>query len=125
MGALTSTGVGSIGTSIPSRFSISTYWRKKAATGCSISGSFSIVPELRRQKLEASRVLLAVIGAKWGEVRFPAACSDRRKRNRLRLDDPDDWVRQEICTGVRRAAAGPMRVVVVTIDDAKLPDSAW
>jgi hypothetical protein len=76
-------------------------------------------PGTLRQKLEECRVLLAIIGSKWGEARFTAG----KKKGRLRLDDPDDWVRQEICTAVRREQA--MRVVVVTIDDVVLPETEW
>jgi Flp pilus assembly protein TadD len=75
-------------------------------------------PDVLRGKLESCRVLLAVIGPKWGEARF----TEGKKKGRLRLDDPNDWVRVEICTALRREG---MRVVVVPIDDASLPETEW
>jgi hypothetical protein len=76
-------------------------------------------PDTLRRKLEESRVLLAIIGPEWGDARFTTG----KQRGRLRLDDPDDWVRQEICTAIRRR--NQTRVVVVRIDDATLPETEW
>jgi len=76
-------------------------------------------PETLQQKLEESCVLLAVIGSKWSDARFTTG----KRRGRLRLDDPGDWVRQEICTAIRRGSA--MRVIVVPIDDTMLPETEW
>jgi hypothetical protein len=79
-------------------------------------------PEVLERKLDESVVLLAIIGPKWGDVRFPKGSG--KKTNKLRLEDPDDWVRREICTAIRR---GPevICVVVVPIDDATLPETGW
>jgi hypothetical protein len=76
-------------------------------------------PDTLRQKLEESCVLLAIIGSDWGDAHFTTG----KKKGRLRLDDPDDWVRQEICTAIRRGKE--IRVVVVPIDHAKLPETEW
>jgi energy-coupling factor transporter ATP-binding protein EcfA2 len=76
-------------------------------------------PDTLRQKLEESCVLLAIIGSDWGDAHFTTG----KKKGRLRLDDPDDWVRQEICTAIRRGKE--IRVVVVPIDLAKLPETEW
>src|ERR1700722_18612506 len=54
-------------------------------------------PDGLRRQLQACHVLLAVIGPKWGDARF----SSGKNANRLRLDDPEDWVRQEICTAIK------------------------
>src|SRR5262249_30793004 len=75
-------------------------------------------PKTLQDKLAASRVLLAIIGGKWGDARFATG----KKKGRLRLDDPDDWVRQEICTAIRADAT---RVIVVPIDDTNLPETEW
>ena len=69
-------------------------------------------PDTLRTKLEASCVALAIIGSKWGDARFPSG----KKKGRLRLDDPEDWVRQEICTAILRK--NQTRVVVVPIDQS-------
>src|SRR6266508_2065309 len=77
-------------------------------------------PDYLREKLEESHVLLAVVGSSWGDARFTTG----KKMGRLRLDDKDDWVRQEICEAVRRGME-KIRVVVVLIDDAVLPETEW
>lgn len=74
-------------------------------------------PDTLRSKLDESIALLVVIGQGWGEARFKTGA----KSGRLRLDDPDDWVRQEICHAFRRR----IRIIVVRIDDAKLPETRW
>src|SRR5262249_35081865 len=66
------------------------------------------------------RVLLAVVGSSWGDARFTTG----KNKGRLRLDDEDDWVRQEICAAVRRGTE-KIRVIVVLIDDAVLPETEW
>src|SRR4051812_19215782 len=54
-------------------------------------------PDALRSELEKRSVVLAVVGSRWGEVRFTSG----KKKNKLRLDDPNDWVRVEICTAIR------------------------
>ena len=62
--------------------------------------------------LGAAAVLLAVIGPNWLEVRG----ADGRRR----LDDPGDWVRREIETGLARGLA----VVPVLVGGARMPPAA-
>ncbi len=76
-------------------------------------------PDTLRQKLENSCVLLAIVGPDWGDARFATG----KKKGRLRLDDPEDWVRQEICTAIRRGKE--TRVVVVPVDHTTLPETEW
>jgi tetratricopeptide (TPR) repeat protein len=68
-----------------------------------------IWPHRLRQEVMDRQVLLAVIGAGW----LTALDEDGRRR----LDDPDDWVRQEICTALEHGK----RVVVLLVDAAKMP----
>lgn len=72
------------------------------------------------QKLKQARVLLVVVGSAWGSVRFATG----KKANKLRLEDPDDWVRLEICTALR-LGADVIRTIVIKIDDAELPETEW
>lgn len=64
------------------------------------------------QALATCAVMLVLIGPKWLEI-----CDAQGRR---RLDDPNDWIRQEISTALRRG----IRVVPVLIDGAALPDEA-
>jgi hypothetical protein len=68
------------------------------------------------QRLEAAladcAVLLVVIGRKWS-----AAADDRGQR---RLDDPQDYVRLEVATALKRR----VRVVPVLVDGAAMPGVA-
>ena len=57
-------------------------------------------------------VLLAIIGREWTDVRD----DDGRRR----LDDPDDYVRIEISTALRRGI--PM--IPILVDDAEMPKAA-
>jgi tetratricopeptide (TPR) repeat protein len=66
-------------------------------------------PDVVRQAVLGCDVLLAVIGPKW--LTLPG------EYGRRRIDDPDDWVRREICTGLE---AGK-QVIVLLVDKAKLP----
>ncbi len=77
-------------------------------------------PDAIKKNLNYCRVLLAIIGPKWGEVRF----SGGKKSGKMRLQDPEDWVRQEICTAIKEGD-DKMRVIVVPIDDAVLPETEW
>lgn len=61
------------------------------------------------QALEACVVMLVLIGPRWLDI---ADAQGRR-----RLDDPRDWIRQEIATALRRG----VRVVPVLIDGTALP----
>jgi len=56
-------------------------------------------------------VLLAIIGRSWINVRDPDG-------NR-RLDNPDDFVRQEIVHALKK----PIRVVPILVDGARMPDA--
>ena len=64
------------------------------------------------QALEACVVMLVLIGPKWLDI--------RDAQGRRRLDDPSDWIRQEISTALRRG----IRVVPVLIDGTALPDES-
>jgi len=56
-------------------------------------------------------VLLALVGTDWANL--------TDKQGRRRLDDPDDFVRLEIETALRRG----IRVIPILIDDAEMPRS--
>ena len=64
------------------------------------------------QALEACVVMLVLIGPKWLDI--------IDAQGRRRLDDPKDWIRQEISTALRRG----IRVVPVLIDGTPLPDES-
>jgi type II secretory pathway pseudopilin PulG len=68
--------------------------------------------EAIEKKLDSVNVLLAVIGPRW------VAAADK-KTGRRRLDDPDDLVRKEIATALRRG----IRVVPVLVGGASLPSA--
>lgn len=63
------------------------------------------------QRAEDCHVLLAIIGPRWGTV--------TGKDGRPRLQDPDDWVRREVETGLRRP---DVRVIPVLVGGAQVPD---
>src|SRR5262245_7147551 len=65
------------------------------------------------QRAEDCHVLLAIIGPRWGTV--------GGKDGRPRLEDPDDWVRREVETGLRRP---DVRVIPVLVGGARVPDEA-
>lgn len=58
-----------------------------------------------------TRVLLAIIGAKW--------LSATDKDGTRRLDNPDDYVRREIATALSRG----IRVIPVLVNDAEIPET--
>lgn len=60
--------------------------------------------------LEACVVMLVLIGPRWLDI--------RDAKGQRRLDDPRDWIRQEISTALQRG----IRVVPVLIDGTPLPD---
>ena len=68
-------------------------------------------------RLQKSTLLLAVVGPSWGGARFV----EGENAGRLRLDDKDDWVRQEICAAIRLGKS----VIPVLIDNADLPPTKW
>lgn len=66
-------------------------------------------PEKLEKALSQCQMMLVLIGAKWLNI---ADANGRR-----RLDNPEDWVRQEIATALRRK----VRVVPVMVEDTPLP----
>jgi hypothetical protein len=60
--------------------------------------------------LEICVVMLVLIGPRWLDIRDAAG--------KRRLDDPKDWIRQEISTALQRG----IRVVPVLVDGTPLPD---
>ena len=67
-------------------------------------------PDRLQQEVLHSQVLLAVIGKDWLSV--------HDEYGRRRIDDEDDWVRQEICT----ALTHKKRVIVLLVAPAVLPN---
>lgn len=61
--------------------------------------------------LEACSVMLVLIGPKWLEMSDP--------QGRRRLDDPQDWIRQEIATALAR----DVRVIPVLLEGAAIPST--
>lgn len=80
-------------------------------------------PDTIRQQLEAAKAILGVIGPGWGEARFPPGSG--KQTGRLRLDDAEDWVRQELCTAIRRWRGQAVSFIVLTVDGAQLPETGW
>ncbi|MEO8281680.1 MAG: toll/interleukin-1 receptor domain-containing protein [Ideonella sp.] len=66
--------------------------------------------EALNRALEACVVMLVLIGPRWLDI--------RDAKGQRRLDDPKDWIRQEISTALKRG----IRVVPVLIDGTPLPD---
>lgn len=67
--------------------------------------------DLVKKQVCASQVLLAVIGPKWAEI--------KDKHGVWRLGKPDDLVRVEIATALKRR----IRVIPVRVDGAAMPDA--
>lgn len=65
--------------------------------------------EALQKAISRCDVLLAMIGPEWGTT--------TDKSGRLRIDDPDDWVRIEIATALKRK----VRVVPVLVGGASIP----
>ena len=65
--------------------------------------------EALEEALTHSDVLLAIIGPDWLTA---------EKEGRRRLDDPDDWVRREVVTGL---GLGRVQVIPVLVGEAPLP----
>lgn len=74
-------------------------------------------PGQLRAQLELRQLVLVIVGEKWGGAKFESGDNE----NRLRLDDPNDWVRQEITSAVRARK----KIIVVPVDDARLPGTKW
>jgi len=70
-------------------------------------------PDALQKGLENCSLLLAFIGAAWGDVRYKSG----EDEGRFRLDDENDWVRREICEAIRLKKT----IIVVRIDDVSLP----
>lgn len=66
-------------------------------------------PQVLEERLTESRVMLTVIGPSW--------LSATNEAGQRRLDDPEDWVRMEIC----RALAQKIPVIPVLVGGASLP----
>lgn len=84
--------------------------------------------DVLRQRLDESLILFAVIGPGWASARYPMDHADRRQRGNLRLRDPEDYVRREICAGVRKAREEgmPFRLVSLLVNGVEeLPDVEW
>jgi hypothetical protein len=81
---------------------------------CSRAGLAPRLKKLMRseRKLENVDVLLAVIGPRWLDA-------TDKKTGKRRLDDPNDLVRTEIATALRRG----IRVVPVLVGEATLPSA--
>lgn len=66
--------------------------------------------EAINRALQSCGILLAIIGPRW--VSLPNAAGQRR------LDDPDDYTRQEIFTALQN---GDVRVIPVLVEGAQMP----
>ncbi len=71
----------------------------------------TVYPATIRAAVERSRVVLAVIGPHW--------LTEKDASGRRRIDDPGDWVRQELASAFRNG----IPVVPVILDGARLPAS--
>ncbi|HEX4386523.1 MAG TPA: toll/interleukin-1 receptor domain-containing protein, partial [Myxococcales bacterium] len=74
-------------------------------------------PDRIERELATATVFLAVVGPGWN-VSFTSGTESGRPR----LDDPNDWVRREICTVLSR---GESNVIVVFVDGGHLPQTKW
>ncbi|HEY4607108.1 MAG TPA: toll/interleukin-1 receptor domain-containing protein, partial [Acidimicrobiia bacterium] len=72
-------------------------------------GAGKAFAEALEEALTHSDVLLAIIGPDWLTA---------EKEGRRRLDDPEDWVRREVVTGL---GLGRVQVIPVLVGDAPLP----
>jgi len=68
-------------------------------------------PESLRRGLEAAKVLLVIIGKTWLATTGEWA--------RRRIDDPNDWVRREVCTALTAYKNGGTRIIPVLLGDAQ------
>jgi pterin-4a-carbinolamine dehydratase len=68
-------------------------------------------PDSLRRGLEAARVLVVVIGRTWLTI--------ADEWGRRRIDDPGDWVRREICSGLAARENGATSVIPVLLGGAQ------
>ena len=68
-------------------------------------------PDSLRRGLEAAKVLVVVIGKTW--------LATTGEWSRRRIDDPNDWVRREICTGLTAYKNGGTRIIPVLLGGAQ------
>jgi len=68
-------------------------------------------PVSLRQGLESAKVLVVVVGKSW--------LTTYDDWGRRRIDDPGDWVRCELSTGLRTLQRGDFAIVPVLLDGAK------
>ena len=66
-------------------------------------------PTVLKERLSASKVMLAIIGPSWIEL--------KGENGQRRLDDPSDWVRLEIATALQSGTV----VIPVLVGGASLP----
>ena len=69
------------------------------------------------EKLTDSCAVLVVIGKDWESARFEKG----KLKHKLRLDDPEDWVRLEI----KNALAGRKTLIPVLLNGVERPDREW
>ena len=62
-------------------------------------------------------VMLVLIGTAWEDAKFESG----KQKKRLRLEDPEDWVRLEIST----ALAQKKIVIPILLDGTPMPDREW
>jgi len=80
----------------------------------SIEGG-AVWPESIRTALGSAKVVLVIIGPTW------LRAAD--KWGRRRIDDPEDWVRREICAALSAREARGITVVQVCLEGAAPPDA--
>ena len=73
--------------------------------------------EVILEKLTGSCAVLVVIGKDWESARFEKG----KLKHKLRLDDPEDWVRLEI----KNALAGRKTLIPVLLNGVERPDREW
>lgn len=69
-------------------------------------------PEIIARELEACRVFIPIIGPSWVVATEPGG--------RRRLDNPEDWVRLEVATALKRTG---LCVIPVTVGGAPMPSA--
>jgi pterin-4a-carbinolamine dehydratase len=68
-------------------------------------------PESLRRGLEAARVMVVVMGKAW--------LTTADEWGRRRIDDPKDWVRKEICTGLAQHKEGRTHIIPLLLNDTQ------
>src|SRR5262245_44330034 len=74
-------------------------------------------PEGLRDRVRSAHVVLAVVGDRWLTV--------QDKFGSRRLDDPEDWVRQELVLAMERRGQGTTVIPVLIDDTAALAPEAF